>query len=598
MMRGLDPYQQKVIDAEGNLLVTACPGSGKTLILSRKASSVLEGDLSSRVCAVTFTRDAAQELEKRIRAQCKSSPKDRLFVGTFHSLVLRQLKSVNINMHPISEAETKLIIKNAFDRTGGKDLEIKNVEDAVRVISLAKSQLYNNFATDSRKAKLLAEYQSVLTRMQVNDFADILLGAVRMMQSGHLSPLDVNLLLVDESQDTDPVQLEWIKLHAKSGCNVMIVGDDDQSIYGWRNSLGYEGMKIFEDDNDASHLSLDINYRCSPHIIHHATKLISRNQKRMEKSVVAHRAGVGTVKVLASVDEEFEAEKIAELIRCNSGVWGVLARTNMALDKIEIMLHSKNIPYKRLGGKNFWEIKMVSIFFSVLNSLIKLENNKGWLTILNWIGVSSNVIDTLIKAVRETKKTSWTGFNLAVSNSKVRQKLSNDMKALTLILDLNKKQIGWQEAFKEDRIRIGLTGVVHWLNSVHPSTNTEQKLRDALLLKMVKTSILSMKHPTLKERLHMIFVKQLMERERNKKSEDRVKLMTVHSSKGLEFENVVILGCSSKKFPLERESELSDIEEERRLFYVGMTRARNNLYMSYSQEKGPSLFLREAGFGV
>lgn len=589
-MFNLDSHQQSAIDIEGNLLVTACPGSGKSRLLSSKAAKILD-DGSSRVCAVSFTRDAATELKVKIKSQCQLDPHSRLQVGTFHSLGLWQLRNAGIDMKVMSEGASNSLIKHAYNQLKGKGK--LSLKEAFNAISFGKSCIDNPFRDNEPKGRLLAAYQKLLEQMKTNDFADILYLCVKMMQEGNMSPLAVDTVLVDESQDSDSIQLEWILQHAKAGCRVLIVGDDDQSIYGWRNALGYRGMKTFQKNCNASHVSLDINYRCCPVIINHATTLIARNVERVPKSIVAHRTDEGDVKVIRAMDQTDEAQKITKLIEQHrESSWGILARTNHTLHDLEVFLSEKNIPFIRVGGKSFWETEEASTLQSLLQSLIGKKNNQGWISALVWAGMPTLTVDSLVEAVTHSGKMSWEGFEVAAESEHVRARLNKDLTSLKLITGLVQRRREWQQTFDANRIRLGLAGVVRWMEVVRPRREPKDIGKEIRLLKSVKQAIGSMKHPTLKERLHILFVKQLL---KNKQIiDERISLMTVHGSKGLEFDNVVIVGCEKEGFPLEESKE----DEERRLFYVGMTRACNNLYLSYTDIKGPSVFLKEAGLGV
>lgn len=585
----LDQHQLRAMNTSGNLLVTACPGSGKSRLLSSKASLLLDQQ-AARVCAVTFTRDAADELKQRIRSQSHSNPGSRLITGTFHSLALSQLRKIGISIRPISGGEQYVLIRRACDHTPG--VRGMSFDDAQKIIDYAKSRLDFAYDEQSPEHKLFASYQQLLAQINAHDFADLLLIAVKKMKAGELPLVDADCLLVDESQDTDAVQFAWVLEHAKAGLEVTIVGDDDQSIYGWRNALGYNGMMRFAKDCNATHVSLDTNYRCAPLIINHATRLIAHNQARVPKNIIANRDLKGQIKILRALDREDEASRIAEIIKTNPDEsWGVLARTNRLLDAAEITLRAEGLTLKRVGGGSFWDSVEASTFLTILKGLTGEKGHKGWVGALQWAGISAPIIEGLVEAANVSRKDGWPGLAYACENKHVQAKLNDNPLASKTVKALSVRFGEWNKNLDNGRIRLVLTGVVRWLES----SRAKNPNKPIPVLRWAESAIAQMKHSTLKERLRILMVKQLLNNKRDEENPPKIKLMTLHSSKGLEFENVVILACENRICPYPD----SDVEEERRLFYVGMTRACNNLYLSFTDSNDtPSPFLTEAGLGA
>lgn len=577
----LDRQQTQALEAPGNVLVTACPGSGKSRLLSSKAARLL--DDSERVCAVTFTKDAANELVSRIKDQSSKNPGKRLFAGTFHSLALMQLRKAGESVSVIGNGERSSLIRRSICHV---PVDI-SFDKASKIIEKTKSSLQPAYEPGSPDGIVVENYQKLLSQLGRIDFADIMLNSVHAMRSGKLAPLPTDHLLVDESQDTDSVQFAWILEHAKAGVKVTIVGDDDQSIYGWRHALGYSGMMSFVKNCRASHVSLETNYRCAPNIIDHATRLIAHNKARVKKAIVAHQQGSGEIRVISAFDTQDEACRIVELVHSKpEEKWGILARTNRLLDEVEVKLRGAGIYAERLGGSDFWDTEEASTFLALLKSLIE-PTNRGWITALHWAGVQPSVVDRLSELAGQGKP-SWKVFSDIALDPQNKQVYSNDVSE-KIVTTLAQRYVEWNDIHQANRIRLLLAGMVRWLETNRPKK--EGKPSGPIpILRCVESTLVGMRQKTIKERLHMLMVKKIMADQKNEDDSARVKLITMHSSKGLEFENIVILAADQKSCPLESSE---DTEEERRLFYVAMTRAIKNLFFTHVGK--PSTFLAEAG---
>lgn len=579
----LDRQQTQALEATGNLLVTACPGSGKSRLLSSKAAKLL--DASERVCAVTFTRDAANELVSRIKDQTVSKPGKRLIAGTFHSLALTQLRQAGEPVNLIGNGERIGLIKRSISNLPNPI----SYENASKIIEKSKSSLKPAYEPGSPDALVFENYQKLLGQIGRHDFADIMLHSVNAMRSGKLAPLATDYMLVDESQDTDSVQFAWILEHAKAGVKITIVGDDDQSIYGWRHALGYGGMMSFVKDCRASHVSLETNYRCAPNIINHATKLIAHNADRVKKAIVAHRQGNGGIKVISAFDRQDEAGRIVDLIKSNPDEqWGILSRTNRLLDTVDVNLRGAGVYAERVGGSDFWDTEEASTFLAILKCLIE-PDHRGWVSALHWAGVPQSVVDPLIELTGGAKP-SWKAFSKQALDQKNKHLYSNAVSE-KIVTSLAQRFHEWSHSLQANRFRILLAGIVRWLESNRAKKKKDEKKGSEIpILRCVESTLVGMKQKTIKERLRMLMVKQIMQSKKDDNSSSSVKLITMHSAKGLEFENVIIMAAEKDTCPLESST---DMAEERRLFYVGMTRAIQNLFFFHVNK--PSEFLVEAG---
>ncbi|AJF08149.1 hypothetical protein GSUB_16740 (plasmid) [Geoalkalibacter subterraneus] len=467
-------------------------------------------------------------------------------------------------------------MRRAFDMT--PEISQSDFDLVVEQVDAIKASMDPPPGIDKPLGKMFKAYQDLLERAESQDFSDMLRRAVFAMKSGEISPLPVDFMLVDEAQDMDEVQYEWMQCHVANGTRVTIVGDDDQSIFGWRSAMGYRGMTDFVKKNKAEHLVLSVNYRSSAEIINAATRLITHNKTRVIKSIHPHVSEPGTIEVIKVTDRKDEAHNVLRVIRQNPDAgWAVLARTNRLLGWVECALRAAKIPCVRVGGKSFWEEPEPSVFLGLLRSLSR-NDAIGAIQALQWAGVSSRIINmihdrhpkdnaSLIKVLTEIRK------SLSVEDRPTKKVLSG-------FIARNKE---WRQAVASSRIRLVVSGVARWCES-HQG---KQVGGDKKSIFGWCEDIFNKLSGSIDQRIHF-----LTQRSKDTQDSKAVKLMTLHASKGLEFPNVWILAVEDGVLPLKN----SDNEEERRLFYVGITRAQRRLIISHSiTDVQPSMFLEEAG---
>lgn len=521
---------------------------------------------------MTFTRDAAKELRHRIIDSCGEQHARRLAVGTFHSLGLEQERRSSKGKLPrlLSEGERISIIKGCWKSIAPK----LAYEDILSEIELCKTHVDGYVFQDERIEQVFNAYENALKADNTMDFADILLRCVRGMRNGTLSPLPVKFLLVDEGQDMDAVQKEWILAHARNGTQITLVGDDDQSLYSFRMALGYQGLVAVTEALSAVELTLPVNYRCAPNILEHAAKLIRHNKDRANKNIKAHKDVPGEILVKRYAKRRDEGTDIAKYLnelQPSRGEWAVLARTNSMLDEIEMCLGAAGIPTHRSGGKSFWEH---GVGLTVL-SLLRSVNTDTWLgasQCLQYCGIPGSWLSSF-NATKGTCIDKLTEALEAAPDETTKKK----------VLSLREGMIAWQYQASLQRVNLAIRGAMEFIEA-----NTRESLKG--LVKSVKES-LTAKHLTgsLGQRIARLQMAPDSEEEVKK---GVVQLLTLHSSKGLEFDNVWIIGCEEGNLPHTDSTE----EEERRLMYVGMTRARSRLVLSSGMEEGmESRFLEEAG---
>lgn len=574
----LSPAQQVAAQTLGHVLIAACPGSGKTTVLKHRAQHLLSTSPEDRLAAVTFTREAADSLRARIAAQYPAGAK-RVEAGTFHSLCIAQLKA-NGKFRELADPRSEIsLINRAINKWPRQEPTLK-YEDYKTAIDRWQRELSPVLPPKetSALAFVFYEYNRLKEQHGLQDFSDVIRNAVLGMRDGSVRPLAVKFMLVDEFQDTDQMQLLWVLEHAKAGVDVTIVGDDDQSIYGFRGSLGYDGMLEFQRQTDATVINLDRTYRCPREVLLPAAMLISHNTARVSKRLITACATPGVVRKLSFEDRESEAMAVIEAIEASGDPekWGILARTNSQLNDIDARV-SGRFKIKRKKEEKFWGLKGPKDLLSLCNSIAN-RDMVGVSEAMTLCDVHTDHLDKLAREFDFSSQGALDRFIGARFNNKagfigVVQKEVSEWR--TMVASNSQKQL-----------KLALGGMAQFL-AEYGKWNSRD-INDTVDRLQSATRTIASMNGTLQERM------RTLSRTNNDKGEG-ASLLSLHASKGLEFENVWIIGCDDGSLPILRDD--SDIQEERRLFYVGITRSMRTLTMSHTIGKS-SPFLSEAGYGA
>jgi superfamily I DNA/RNA helicase len=520
----LNPQQTAAVHSSGHSVVVACPGSGKTRVLVEKTIRLRRADPDATIILVTFTRQAAMELQKRVKEKLASLANVR--ISTFHSLALQQLLlSQDIRICGPSEQLALLRQAAAAYLPDKRFREFQTAVDAYTSGAMSALDQPEYQSAYDTYLDLLTEYTAV-------DFGHSILQASNGMDAGRLNPFPCQYLLVDEVQDIDPTQIRWVIGHTRNGAQLTVVGDDDQSIYGWRQATGYRGIQKLRRELAATVINLSINYRSHREVLGLSSKLIDCNRYRVPKNLYSARGSGGSVSLHSKYWTDLdELEGLSSHVVRSGGKWAVIARSNRQLDRLAIHLRDLNIKYSRPGRAQFWESEEPSLFLKLLRP--------------------NPLNDPLLRATILSRAGGTDSGN-------ARQALK------TLQQTLLRHPITGSPSSR-------INAVSNWLTG---NLNGIAKNRRDTLIQVVELcrDYMNGMSGNLQSRIDKA------SRPRSTKEED-ITLLTMHGAKGLEYDSVWIIGCQDGTIP---NSRTDDIEEERRLLYVAMTRAEKDLHLSFA----------------
>ncbi|MDR0534173.1 MAG: exodeoxyribonuclease V subunit gamma [Verrucomicrobiales bacterium] len=627
LLSGLNtPQQEAVRTVNGPLLVLAGAGTGKTRVITHRMAYLIEqGIAPANILALTFTNKAAREMKERFISLIKDDhdPKSMkvLFAGTFHSFCVRILREFiekldyNKNFTIYDESDQIALLKQVIGKLAGANSDI----DANKIkflIGLAKNKGHEapTAANGELAPQIFQRYQEGLKLRNAVDFDDLLLLAVRLMKE-HPDVLDAlrqryRYLLVDEYQDTNQTQFEIVRLLASESKNICVVGDDDQSIYSWR---GAESTHILEFGNffpNAKTVKLEQNYRCTPNILKAANYVIKNNSKRHLKQLWADGADGDKIRLVASAGEQEEAAwVVAEILnrrRIDNLSWesfAILYRANHLSRTFELELRKFRIPYRVIGGLGFYERREVKDVVAYLQVIMNPSDDISLLRIINQParGIGKVTLEELIRGAREAKHSIWEEVQLQRQRSGGRSQAG-----LEKFSDLiHRYHVRFQQETTWSQIMKDLLEEIGFFEDIRRTSkdNNEASSRCENVQEFVSSlaEFEQKREGTLQD-----FVDNLRLEQKEDKDEEKdgfgVTLMTLHAAKGLEFRHVFLVGVEEGILPHDRSKLEGNVEEERRLFYVGITRAMKGLVLSYcdkrrrygqEEPRHPSSFLTE-----
>lgn len=626
----LNPMQKEAVEhTEGPFLILAGAGSGKTRVITmRTAYLIYTGVRAGSVLAVTFTNKAAKEMKERVKSMVRGENGTPV-ISTFHSLCLKILRREiehlgyrkDFTIYDTSEQVS--LLRNILSDIKFYDKSFK-AESILERISRTK----NDFAPpdtvssddpiEEVSAMLYPRYREALKSLNALDFDDLLLLTLKLFRE-HPVVLEkyrerFRYIMVDEYQDTNRVQYDFIKLLAGERRNLCVVGDDDQSIYGWRGAdLG--NILDFEKDFPGTvTVRLEQNYRSFGHILKAANGVIINNRKRMEKSLWTERGDGPKVNILKAVDTEGEAEWVANrisMIRFERNIpyedFAVIYRANIFSRPFEEAMRRQRIPYSVVGGTSYFEHKEIKDLAAYLKIIANPSDDLSLLRAASAPkrGLGPSALAALSDFARSNSLSLLDAFGKASGIPGLSQRAAASAEALFELIsryrDMFKNGTKMGKTLKALIEEINYRDYISGLYKTPEAAFRRIENIDGFVESITHYESVE-ESPSLHGFLETMALTDLME-EKEEKSRRGITLISFHSSKGLEFPVVFIAGVEEDILPHKKSADRDeDIEEERRLFYVGITRAMNELYITYTDRRSkygkektsvPSRFLEE-----
>ena len=631
----LNPPQKKgVINVEGPCMIIAGAGSGKTRVLTYRITHLIKAHNVDpfNIMALTFTNKAAREMQKRIEEKVGNEAKN-LWMGTFHSVFARILRAEagkigypgNFTIYDTDDSKSliKLIVKefNLDDKVYKSNIIYNRISSAKnRLVSWGEYQnnpIYLEDDTQNMRPEMGRIYRAYSERCfaaDAMDFDDLLFNTNILFQK-HPDVLNkyqqrFHYVMIDEFQDTNISQYLIAKRLAAVRHNICVVGDDAQSIYAFRGADIQNILNFERDYPDLKTIRLEQNYRSTKTIVNAANSVINKNTAQIKKSVWTANQEGDLIELIKSTSDNEEGKLVASAIfetkmqsHASEKEFAVLYRTNSQSRTIEEALRRSNIKYRIVGGLSFYQRKEIKDLLSYFRYTVNPNDETAMRRIINLPkrGIGSGTIDKMVVAAGEEGKSLWEIMEKATSHiggkggTQVESfvtliksfRLTNEKKEAYDTATQIAKTSGLLKELYEDKTIEGMNryeNMQELLNAIKEFTDDPDREDKSLGAFLQDVALLT-------------------DEDRNQKSDDAVTLMTIHMAKGLEFPYVFIVGLEEKLFPFQMMlSSRADLEEERRLFYVAITRAEKKLYLSYALNRyyfgklkncEPSRFLEE-----
>lgn len=624
-----------VIHKDENKLVLALPGSGKTHLSIELANQIIIADQQNSLIMVTFTRSSTAETIHRISKLVSGTDLKRINIKTFAKLILEHARPL-LNGRQLIMGPTHDLFKR---RAVGKDINALQFLESGFPVEYLESNGSIDALSDISK-----QYLSALWQYNKVDLTTLSIELIFALRQNKIEPLNFTHMLVDEFQDTSEIEYAWIKENKREGRAFTVVGDDDQAIYSWRGGNGYKNMVKFKDEFNAKAFLLSICFRCAPEILSYAGELIEYNVERMPKNMISAKAAGGKVVfkeysrldiekalqidperllqykkeaitqrivpsgltwhyrralenyiniinaktykdkkdsyILKSTSVPFESQGAVALeIANNPKGWAVLARTNRLLDMMQEELVNLDIPVERIGGKSIWESPLIYGLISLYQSVSTPQDFSCIDDALSFLGVPNDVISVTHQHVIE---------------------VGDINKVSTLSLPENKRLNQYLDLAKSSPNNDDEEGIDNYINRIFSVASVISKEHEMAINKLRLVSERLLRY-TGSLRMRVAALLRLIQTKNEIDHSDRNKviLATMNGSKGLQWEKVWVIDAEKGRTPTsfkgiseDQDSKAAFLEEERRLFYVAITRAEAELYISYRQGKH-SQFIEE-----
>ncbi len=633
LLNNLNPSQKEaVLHTQGPLIIFAGAGTGKTRVITHRISHLLsEGVKPYNILAVTFTNKAAGEMKKRVEELVPSGGSE-VKISTFHSFCT-YLLSAEASSFAISPdfliydmGEQANVVKECLKELNLDDKKYKpnaivnrisrakddlEVPADVEARALADGSLYGQIT-----AKIYRLYQEKLERYGAFDFGDLIMQTVFKLQQYPeiLSKYQdkFKYIMVDEYQDTNHAQYMLTKMLSEKHKNLCVVGDDDQSIYSWRGADINNILDFEKDYPDCKTVKLEENYRSTPKILSKAWSVIKNNNDRVDKRIWTSNEEKGEINVFQNMNENDEASRTVDMILINKqnlnhklSDFAVFYRTNAQSRALEDALRRNGVPYTIVGSLKFYERAEIKDIMAYLKLIHNPNDNVSFKRIVNMPkrGVGKTSMDKLEEFASSKKISLFEAVKFIDSSLITKSSLAG----LNNFRNLIQKFINVKNAYEIRQLVEIVITESGYLKDLELSDNPESKNKIENIQELVSAiEDFQRRSPDRSLAGYLSQIALVSDIDSWENAEDKVTLMTLHLAKGLEFKNVFIVGLEEGLFPIgESAYDQVELQEERRLMYVGMTRAKENLYMSWASERTvfgktkwnvPSRFLLEAGF--
>ncbi|MEP3825750.1 MAG: DNA helicase Rep [Marinobacter sp.] len=619
-MNKLNPRQREAVRyADGPLLVLAGAGSGKTSVITRKIAHLIEelGIPGRHIAALTFTNKAAREMKERVGKIVDRGKARGLIVSTFHNLGLNIIRDEHPHMgyHPgfsIFDAEDAKALLQDLMMRGGSAEAGDEVNDVQMTISSWKNALRSpaeaySKASDEREQRIAIiykHYNEYLKAYNAVDFDDLILLPVQLFRDfpDVLAKWrkKIRYLLVDEYQDTNVCQYELVKQLVAERAAFTVVGDDDQSIYAWRGARPENLVQLKEDFPSLKIVKLEQNYRSTGRILRSANTVIANNPHVFEKALWSDHTIGEEIRIIRCRSEDAETERVATEIldqKLKNGLnfqdFAVLYRGNHQARLLEMKLQAYQIPYRLSGGQSFFSKSEIKDAMSYLRLLINPDDNAAFLRVVNVPRreIGPRTLEQLSHYARSRNVSLFKALSDMGAETHVTEKGLDRLRRFAHWVDKTCERL-----FSEDPIPVIkqlFTDIEYeeWLHQHSGSPKQAERRMENIwyLVESIQRMLDDGKGTAdelgIEDAIAKLILRDMMEQREEEDDSDKVQLLTLHASKGLEFPHVFIMGLEEEILPHRSSIEEGNIEEERRLMYVGITRARETLSLTYAASR-------------
>lgn len=612
ILKELNDQQREAVEfnTAPNMIVAGA-GSGKTRVLTYKIAYLIDQGLDAgAILALTFTNKAAKEMKERV-IQLVGKKAGQIWMGTFHSIFARILRTEATKLgyetnFSIYDREDSVSLVGSCLQGLNISIDSLNSSSIQSRISYLKNQMISpeefgkhiaSNLIERKIAEVYLEYNKRLKENNAMDFDDLLLKPIELFNNHQriLSKYRAQFkyILVDEYQDTNKAQYELLKLLTTSRIKICVVGDDAQSIYGWRGAEIKNMLNFEKDFPKAKTFRLEQNYRSTGNILKAADSIIKNNPEQISKTLWTENNDGEELSLIRCTDEKDEAFQIAKQIKkeitsrkLSLNEIAILYRINSQSRALEEALRREKIPYKIIGGVEFYRRKEVKDIVGYLRVLANHDDEESLLRIMNYPqrGIGNTSIGKMIDFSRKLNISLFTTMSRVFEVIEVKERIQKNVKHFKLFLD---KYIDLKDKLSLLELTSALVDELGILR-MYKEENTQESLQryDNIQELLAGIAEFSKEKPKATIDDFLADVSLITGMDQYSDVENSVTLMTIHASKGLEFPLVFITGCEEDIFPLNQKFDSnSKIEEERRLFYVAITRAEKKVFISYARSR-------------